>query len=53
MLLNQKNQIVKIHPRFTSEQHPAIFAPLREVKQPDNHSCGDMFRMGTRAKFKE
>ena len=50
MLFNKLGQQVQVNSRFDSTSHPRIFAPLREVHQPDDHSCGSMFRVEERAR---
>lgn len=52
MLVNQKNQPVKIADHLTSRSHTHIFVPLRETKLPLPHKDDKMFRLETRAKMK-
>ena len=59
MLLNNLNQPVNVAPSLhghTVKGVPnpgaiAVLAPLREVLEPSTMKCGDMFRLGTRARF--
>lgn len=61
MLLNNLNQPVNVSPTLhghTAKGAPnhgaiAVLAPLREVLEPSTMKCGDMFRLGTRAKLKQ
>ena len=61
MLLNNLNQPVNVAPTLrghTAKGVPnpgaiAVLAPLREVLEPSTMKCGDMFRLGTRAKLKQ
>lgn len=53
MLLNSKGQQVQIpHIPEKSKNREAILAPLTEVLIPDNHKCGKMFNIQTRARFR-
>ena len=38
---------------LTNLRHVETNPNIKEIKDVDNHSCGDMFRLGTRVKFKE
>lgn len=59
MLLNHLNQPVNVAPTLhghSAKGMPnhlaiAVLAPLREVLEPSTMKCGDMFRLGTRAKL--
>ena len=51
MLYNSQGQQVKVSDRLDSVSNPRIFAPLREVLEPDNNTCGDFFRLETRARI--
>lgn len=51
MLFNSKGQQVQVSDRLDSVSNPRIFAPLREVLEPDNYTCGDFFRLETRARI--
>lgn len=51
MLVNQQGKQVKVSDKFNNKTHPHIFAPLREIKVPMNHSHDAMFRLETRAKM--
>lgn len=61
MLLNNLNQPVNVAPTMhghsakgVPNHHAiAVLAPLREVLEPSTMKCGDMFRLGTRAKLKQ
>ena len=61
MLLNNLNQPVNVSPALHGHNakgvpNPgaiAVLAPLREVLEPSTMKCGDMFRLGTRAKLKQ
>lgn len=61
MLLNNLNQPVNVAPTLHGHSakgvpNPgaiAVLAPLREVLEPSTMKCGDMFRLGTRAKLKQ
>ena len=61
MLLNNMNQPVNVNPTLhghTVKGVPnpgaiAVLAPLREVLEPSTMKCGDMFRLGTRAKLRQ
>lgn len=53
MLVNQKNQPVKIADHLTSRSHPHIFVPLRETKLPLPHKNDPMFRLDQRARIKQ
>lgn len=53
MLLNSKGHIVHLHQRFNTKEHPSMFLPLREVKEPSQPAHGSMFRLETRATFKK
>jgi hypothetical protein len=61
MLLNNLNQPVNVAPTLHSHSAKgvpnhlaiAVLAPLREVLEPSTMKCGDMFRLGTRAKLKQ
>lgn len=50
MLFNSKGQQVQVSDRIDSVSHPRIFAPLREVLEPNNNTCGDFFRLETRTR---
>jgi hypothetical protein len=52
MLFNSKGQQVQVSEKLTSVSNPRIFAPLREVLTPSTKSCGDFFKLSTRAKYK-
>lgn len=51
MLFNSKGQQVKVSDRLDSVSNPRIFATLREVLEPNNNTCGDFFRLETRARI--
>lgn len=59
MLVNQQGNIVNVAPALhghTAKGVPnpgaiSVLAPLREVLEPSTIKCGDMFRLGTRAKL--
>ena len=51
MLFNSQGQQVKVSDRLDSVSNPRILAPLREVLEPDNNTCGDFFRLETRARI--
>ena len=51
MLFNSKGQQVKVSDRLDSVSNPRIFAPLREVLIPSEKSCGNLFRLETRARI--
>ena len=61
MLLNNLNQSVTVAPTLRGPSAKgvpshcaiAVLAPLREVLEPSIMKCGDMFRLGTRAKLKQ
>ena len=61
MLLNNLNQSVTVAPTLRGHSAKgvpnhfaiAVLAPLREVLEPSTMKCGDMFRLGTRAKLKQ
>lgn len=61
MLLNNLNKQVKVSNTLhghTAKGVPnpgaiAVLSPLREVLEPSTMKCGDMFRLGTRAKLKQ
>lgn len=61
MLLNNLNQPVNVAPTLRGHNAKgipspvaiAVLAPLREVLEPSTMKCGDMFRLGTRAKLKQ
>lgn len=58
MLLNNLNQPVNVAPDPRGHNakgipNPvaiAVLAPLREVLEPSTQKCGDMFKLGTRAR---
>ena len=51
MLFNSKGQQVQVSNKLDSVSHPRIFAPLREVHEPQPINCGNLFRLGTRARI--
>lgn len=51
MLVNSKNQVVKVSDKLNSKTHPNIFRNLHEKHEPSNKFDGGMFRMNVRAKF--
>ena len=51
MLFNSQGQQVQVSNKLDSTSNPRIFAPLREVLKPDNTTCGDFFRLETRARI--
>ena len=51
MLFNSKGQQVNVSNKFDSVTNPRIFAPLREVLIPSEKSCGNLFRLETRARI--
>lgn len=51
MLFNSKGQQVHVSKKLDSTSNPRIFAPLREVLEPNNNTCGDFFRLETRARI--
>lgn len=58
MLLNHLNQPVNVSPTLHGHSAKGVpnhfaLAPLREVLEPSTMKCGDMFRLGTRAKLKQ
>ena len=61
MLIDSNGKIVQVghnvrgHSAKGEPNHHAIavLAPLREVLEPSTMKCGDMFRLGTRAKLKQ
>lgn len=53
MLFNQQGKEVKLSDKLNSKTHPHVFAPLREIHVTNNHSCGNMFSLENRVKFKQ
>ncbi len=51
MLYNSKGQQVTVSDRLDSVSNPRIFAPLREVHEPQSLDCGNLFRLETRARI--
>ena len=59
MLINNLNQPVNVSPALRGHSAKgvpnhfaiAVLAPLREVLEPSTMKCGDMFKIGTRARF--
>lgn len=59
MLLNNLNQPVNVAPNLHGHDKKGnpnwkavyVLAPLREVLEPSTMQCGDMFKLGTRARF--
>ena len=52
MLVNSKNQPVKVSDKLNSKTHPQIFRNLHEKLEPQGYS-GGMFKINVRAKFYE
>jgi len=53
MLFNSQGQAVKVNDKLNSHNAPAIFVPLREKLWPSLNYQGKMFKIETRATFKE
>lgn len=53
MLINKVGHVINVDKSLNSVTHPKIFAPLREVLVPPNHSHDKMFRLETRARIKQ
>jgi hypothetical protein len=53
MLLNSEGNEVKVPAKFNSKDNPNMFRELREIHEPKEVGHGDMFHLGTRARFKE
>lgn len=51
MLINRQNQVVNLPKNLNSREHPAVFIPLREVKEPSQGNHDKMFRLETRARI--
>lgn len=51
MLFNSKGQQVQVSDRLDSVSNPRIFAPLREVHEPQPINCGNLFHLETRARI--
>ena len=51
MLFNSKDQQVQVSDRLDSVSNPRIFAPLREVHEPQPINCGNLFHLETRARI--
>lgn len=53
MLVNSKNQPVKVSDKLNSKTHPTIFRNLHEKLEPSDKYAGGMFKINVRAKFYE
>ena len=51
MLFNSKGQQVQVSNKLDSTSNPRIFAPLREVHEPQPINCGNLFHLETRARI--
>ena len=52
MLINVKGVIVQPQLPHNQKQREAVLAALREVLEPENHKCGTMFKISTRARLR-
>lgn len=50
MLKNAAGNTVHVPVLHKQRQREAVLAPLREVLEPEGHKCGQMFKLGTRAR---
>ena len=51
MLYNSNGQKVTVSDRLDSVTNPRIFAPLREVLEPTDKACGNLFHLETRTRI--
>lgn len=52
MLKNSAGNVVHVPVIHKQRSREAVLAPLREVLEPECHKCGQMFKLGTRARYK-
>ena len=52
MLVNSKNQVVRVSPHLNTKTHGHVFAHLREKLEPTPRFVGKMFCIENRVKVK-